>query len=492
MDNGYTIKDLIALFLSKIWLIIIATICGGAAAFSVSKFVLPLQYSSHIAMYVQSYTDISEDASPNNNISNSKQLVNTYIEVLKDDAVMGAVGDKLAAEFDADVLARNFSIANGKITPNSLRACISITSVSDTSALKVTTTTEDPKVAAAICNDIAKVAPEFLREAVGVGSINTIDTAKVYSTPVAPNIPKNTLLGLAAGCMLSVLLILVIDFFDNTIKDTDGLSKRYNKAILGEIQQYETKKKKHEEDRHFRLSDESIPFPIVESYKSLRTNVTFALSTSEKRIFAVSSANPGEGKSTISANIAIAFAQSGRKVLLIDADMRKPVQHKIFEVPNETGLSTVISRQAELEECIQKTQIENLNIMTVGEVPPNPSELLASKQMGKILDTLSEQYSVIIIDTPPINIVTDAMELAKRISGILTVLRFGRTTEDDIEELMKKIDLSQMRMLGFVLNNVEQKRRGGYYSKYGYRKGYYSSYYRYDNTKSANDPKEGS
>ncbi len=478
MNNSYSIKDIIRLLLSHIWLIIIVTILGAGAAFSFSKFVLPLEYSSHITMYVQSYTGITENANNVNNISNSKQLVNTYMEVLKDDAVMNAVGDKLMTQFDSDTLNQNFSLTeNGRITPSSIRNCLAISSVTDTSAVKVTATTQNAEVAAAICNDLTQVAPQYVEDAVGVGSINTIDTAKVYSTPVAPNTMKNTVLGAAAGFMLIVLLLFVIDFFDNTIKDADALGKKYNKAIIGEIQQFgDRKKKKDEEDDHLKLTDEETPFFIVESYKSIRTNVTFALSTVDKKIFSVSSPNPGEGKSTTSANIAIAMAQGGNHVLLIDADMRKSVLHKIFGLKNKKGLSAAISKMQKLDDCIQKNVMEHLDVMTAGPIPPNPSELLASDSMSKILDELSGKYDCIIIDTPPVNVVTDAMELAKNISGIIMVLRYAKTTEEDVDEVFKRIQLANMNLLGFILNDVKIK-RAAYYSKYNkdYGYGYYGA-----------------
>lgn len=479
MNNSYTIKDLIALFLSKLWLIVIVTILGGVVAYCYSRFMLPLEYSSHISMYVQSYT-VKEDSEQQqvNNISNSKQLINTYIQVLKDDAVMEAVSDRLENSYPREILAQNFVMQGDNITPSSLRSCITISSVSDTSALNIYTTTRNPEVAAAVCNNLAAVANHYIQEAVAVGSISSIDTAKVYYSPVAPNTPKNTLMGLAAGFMLIILIILVIDFFDNTIKETDSLSTRYNKAIIGEIPRFGhtgKKKKKHHDRAALKLTDKDIPFGIVESYKSIRTNITFSLSTSDKRIFAVSSPNPGEGKSTTATNIAIAIAQSGRKVLLIDADLRKSVIHRMFGAKNEFGLSTVTSKQAELEECIQHTDVENLDVITAGEVPPNPSELLGSKRMAKILDELSEQYSTIIIDTPPVNVVTDAMELAKYVSGIVMVMRYGKTTTEDLEAAMKKIDFSQMHVLGFVLNDVDTKHHGKYYAKY--KGGYYYSYY---------------
>lgn len=475
MNENYSIRDIIRLMLNHIWLIIAIALLGAAGGFCVSKFILPLEYSSHITMYVQSYTGITENADNVNNISNSKQLVNTYMEVLKDDAVMNAVGEQLSQQFDAEMLSENFKLyENEMIVPSSIRSCLSISSVTDTSAVKINATTKNAEVAAAICNDLTKVAPQYVEDAVGVGSINTIDTAQVYYTPVAPNTTKNTMIGGAAGLMLIVMIIFLIDFFDNTIKDSDALANKYKKAIIGEIQQFgESKKKSSDEDGHAKLTDKDIPFFIVESYKSIRTNVTFALSTFEKKIFAVSSSNPGDGKSTTSANIAIAMAQSGSKVLLIDADMRKSVQHKIFGIKNKKGLSSAISKMSSLEDCIQKNVMENLDVMTAGPIPPNPSELLASEQMTAILNELSEKYAVIIIDTPPVNVVTDAMELAKNISGIIMVVRYAVTTDEDLAAAYKKIEFAQMNLLGFIVNSIKHKHHGGYYSKYKYSGRYY-------------------
>lgn len=483
MNESYSIEDIIRLLLSHIWLIIVITVFGAGAAFGISKFLLPMQYSSHITMYVQSYTGITENANNVNSISNSKQLVNTYMEVLKDDAVMNAVAEKLSKQFEENVLSQNFTINDsGKITPASIRSCLAISSVTDTSAVKVTATAENAEVAAAICNDLTQVAPQYVQEAVGVGSINTIDTAKVYNTPVAPNTIKNTMIGAVAGFMLIVFIIFLIDFFDNTIKDTDALGKKYNKAIIGDIQAFgDGKKKRDADDVHLKLTDKDAPFHIIESYKSIRTNLSFALSTVEKKTFVVSSANPGEGKSTTSANIAIAIAQSGSHVLLIDADMRKSVQHKIFELVNKKGLSTAVSKMHTPDECIQKNVMENLDVMTAGPIPPNPSELLASEMMEQMLNELSEKYDTILIDTPPINVVTDAMELAKSISGIVLVVRYGRTADEDVDNVFKRVELANMNLLGFILNGVRSK-HSGYYSKYGkgkyyYKKGYGYGYY---------------
>ena len=472
MNNTYTIKDIVKLLMSKIWLILLFMILGGIAAFGMSKFMLPLMYESHITMYVQSYQGVSETASNVNNISNSKQLVNTYMEVLKDDAVMTSVGEILSKNYSYSTLSECFAVSNGKVSPASIRSTLNITSVVDTSAVKVSSVTRNPEISAAVCNYLTLVAPRYVQQAVGVGSINTIDKAKVYTSPVAPKVMKNTILGAAAAFLIIVLIIFLIDFFDNTVKETDKITKKYGKAIMGEIQQF-SEARKHkgrpksaQADGRALITDQNIPFNVAESYKSIRTNVMFAMGTSDKKIVAISSPNPGDGKSTSAANIAIAFAQTNSKVLLIDADMRKPVQHRVFKVKNSEGLSTLIIKKSTPARSIKENVMKNLDLLPSGPTPPNPSELLASEQFASLLEQFSIMYDYIIIDTPPLNVVSDAMVMNESINGILLVFKHGQTTYDDIDNCMKQMELTHTNLIGFLMNEVAQKRYSSYYSKY--------------------------
>lgn len=469
--NKFTMKDLFRLLLGKIWLILFFMIIGGAAAFAYTKFMVPLEYSSRVSMYVQSYYGVTDDSSGMNNISNSKSLVNTYTEVLKDDAVMNAVGDILMTQFDEGTLQKCYVMNDHRLAPSSLSNSLSINTVPDTSALKLVVTTKDPEVAAYFLNDLTSVAPKFVKEAVGVGQINTIDKARVEADPVAPNVKFNTLFGAVAAAFVIICIIILIDFFDNTVKDSDELSKRYKKPIIGEVQSYgeirnkNGKKRRKDSDSRILISQKNIPFNIKESFISIRTNIDFAIGTSQKRILAVTSPNPGDGKSTTASNIAVAFAQNNDKVLLIDADMRKPVQHRAFGIKNSEGLSKLIINKATFSKS-KETVMDKLDLIPSGPTPPNPSVLLASKQFKDLLERFSEYYDYIIIDTPPVNVVSDAMVLKDSVDGVLLVLKHGSTTFDDVDKCMKQIELANANMIGFVFNDVENKHRSGYGSKY--------------------------
>ena len=407
--------------------------------------------------------------------------------MLKDDAVMDSVGAELQKEFDAQVIADNFSCTDeGKIKSESLRDTLSITTVTDTSALTIVATTKNAELSAAICNTLASQANEFANSAIGIGSIKSIDTAKVYDIPVAPSVPKFSALGAAAGFMLIILFVLMMDFFDNTVKDAEDLSKKYQKPILGEIQGYaHTEKKKEKQDAHMErltLLDEKVPFYVKESYKSMRTNISFALSTYEKKIIAVTSANPGEGKSTTAINLAIALAEGiltddEKKVILIDCDLRKPVIHTVMHLKNEAGVSTVLGKMNTVDKVIQHTKNKNLDVITAGKIPPNPSELLSSEQMKSMLEFLSQKYSVIVIDAPPLY-VADVLCLSDQVAGMLGVIRYGSTTFNDVDNLIERAKLSNMHVIGLVLNDIRGGKHGGYY-RYG-KYGKYGQYAKYE------------
>ncbi len=379
-----------------------------------SKFLISLRYESYTTMYVKNNNSAGADVNPNanvdlNDLNTAKSLAATYITVLKSQSVMEQVGERLQEKYTVEELSGYFIVRNKKISLNSLSNSFTMSSVDGTEVIKITANTLNPAVSADLCNIMADIAPSFLIRIVGAGSVEIIDVARPVEKPVSPNIPLTTVIGIIIGFSVSVLIVLLVDYFDDTIKEGEELTDRFNKAMLGEVEELESdipgskKKKKKETGRQRKvlLTDDNIPFHIVESYKSIRSNILFSLGTTSKRVIAVSSPNPSEGKSTSASNIAIALAQTGSRVLLIDADLRKPVQHKTFKVSNSEGLSTLIIQRSDFDSSVKKNVATNLDLLPSGPMPPNPSELLVSDQFRSIIEKVSSEYEFVVIDTPP-------------------------------------------------------------------------------------------
>jgi capsular exopolysaccharide synthesis family protein len=211
------------------------------------------------------------------------------------------------------------------------------------------------------------------------------------------------------------------------------------------------------------IAHEQPKSPISEQYRNIRTNIQFSAVDTDIRSLVVTSANPGEGKTTTTANLAVVFAQQGKKVLLVDADLRKPTMHTMMQVDNIFGLTNVLSRQAELEKCIRKTQVDNLHFLPCGAIPPNPAELLGSSFMKRFYRTACEQYDLVIFDTPPVLAVTDAQVMANLCEGIVLVVRSGKTEKEQAVKAKTLLQNASGKLLGVVLNDKQQDVNEYYY-----------------------------
>lgn len=209
---------------------------------------------------------------------------------------------------------------------------------------------------------------------------------------------------------------------------------------------------------------------VAEQFRTLRTNINFSSPDSDIRSLLVTSAAPSEGKSTASANLAVVFAQEGKRVLLVDADMRKPTTHYTFHMGNTQGLSSVLTRQIEAETAIRKTEVERLDLLTCGPIPPNPAELLASKSMDALIEQLKETYDIIIFDAPPVLSVTDGQILASKCEGTILVVNSGTTEKEMALKAKEAIASSNSRLIGAVLNNFILPKDNYYYQYYGAEK----------------------
>lgn len=221
-----------------------------------------------------------------------------------------------------------------------------------------------------------------------------------------------------------------------------------------------------------------VPFAVVEAYKTIRTNLSFLLTANGSNMITVTSPNAGEGKSTTAVNLAIAFSQLGDKVLIVDADMRRASLHKKLKLENKTGLSNVLAGFISADEAIHPIN-DNLDALTAGQLPPNPSELLGSARFKEFMAEISEKYSYVIIDTPPVNIVSDTLLIAPQTAGMVLVVRDEFTYNDAIKRALSAIEFANINILGAILNGAHPKESRRYhYRKYGYKKYRGYNYYR--------------
>ncbi|RUS45282.1 CpsD/CapB family tyrosine-protein kinase [Cohnella sp. AR92] len=212
--------------------------------------------------------------------------------------------------------------------------------------------------------------------------------------------------------------------------------------------------------------------PLAEAYRTLRTNIQFSGIDERVQFLMVASAQSGDGKSTTISNLAITYAQEGKKTLLIDGDLRKPSLHHMFGISNRLGLTNVLVNEHPWNSALRASDIPNLFIMTAGALPPNPSEILASQRMRNLMEELSEEFDMILFDTPPILAVTDGLIISSLCDGVVMVIKSGRTKHALARKLKQSLEHAKARIFGVVLNNVKRKTGEGYYDYYRYGYGY--------------------
>jgi non-specific protein-tyrosine kinase len=302
-----------------------------------------------------------------------------------------------------------------------------------------------------------------LAEAQTSTNVFVSEPASVSRTPISPNTSRTTMLAVVVGMMVAGGIIFAVEYLDDTIKNPDDIRRKFNLPVLGMIA--------HHDMPEGRLISFNEPrSPVVEAFRTLRTNITYASVDLPLRRILVTSSTPQEGKTTVSSNLAVVLAQGDRKAVLIDADLRRPQVHHKFGLSNRMGLTNLFVRQLDmLPGSLQPTNLPQLAIITSGGMPPNPSELLTSNKMTQILDRLNQDYDLIVIDTPPVLTVTDAAAMAPNMDGVILVAKPGVTKLSALSQSIAQLRAVGARILGVVLNDVKPSSR-----KYGY---YYSQYY---------------
>ena len=329
-----------------------------------------------------------------------------------------------------------------------------------------------------------KLEEARIGEASQISKIRTIDIAIPNYNSVRPKNYRNIMLGSLLGLILGLGLAMLVEFFDNSIKSIEQIERR-GLSILALIpligsnvikrkgrKRYISKKTNVDKLQRRLITEEDPKSPVSEAYRGLRTSLMYTNLKNNSNIILVSSSGPGEGKTTTIANLAITYANVGKKTLLIDSDLRKPVMHKVFGLEKSVGLTSFLTNSKEkFEKIVNKTNIENLDIICSGVVPPNPSELLHSDRMKEFINLCKDKYDIILFDSPPLIAVTDAYVLLKYVDEFILVIRAGMTERGALERVLTSTKQAKFKITGAVLNAITKE--------YSYGAGYYYNYYQY-------------
>ncbi len=294
-----------------------------------------------------------------------------------------------------------------------------------------------------------------------------IEKAEMPEFPASPRKKRNILLGLVLGLFGGIGLAFFFEYLDNTVKTPEDIEEKYGVPVISAIDLLKDKK---QTVVHTVLNESSSL--IGENFKGMRTAVLLSAADAPPRTLLITSVAPGEGKSSVSAGLALSLAHADKRVLLIDADMRRPVQHKNFDIQNAKGLSSFLAGVIEETQIDISQPTENLYVIPAGPVPPNPSELLSSKKLTELLLHMGVTYDMIIIDTPPLASVTDPLILSRHVDGIILVTWAGKTTHEMLGKGLKQLKEVNAPLTGLVLNRFSAKKSGYYYNYGDY---YYSS-----------------
>ena len=441
------IKDFFNYLKKYIILIILIAIILMTLVFMYDKSIKKPMYTTYTTIVLvkgdnTSITGNSEAISQSDILLN-QNLVSTYSQIINSKLILKQVIKNLDLDYTVKGLSRN----------------IKVEALEDTEILKISVSDLNPEKAANIANEIAKVFSLEIKKIYKINNVSVIDDAQV-SYDVSNNTLKRDL---ALALLVSVFgmssIIFIKFYFDDTIKYNENLEQEIGMPIIAKVL-----KDGDGTDLITQVKPNSL---TSESIRNLRTNLQFSSVDDDLRTILVTSTLPSEGKSFVSANLAISFAQAGKNVLLVDCDLRKGRQHRIFHISNKKGLSNLlVGDPGKMEDYIKKTSIDNLYVITRGICPPNPTELLNSKKNSAFVSKMSEWYDVVIFDGVPCNGLSDSLIISSLVDRVVIVSSENYTPKGDLLNTKKAIENSHGVIAGLVINNINMK--GGSHNKYYY------------------------
>lgn len=441
------------LILRKRWaLIVLCALAGVAAATTYSLLQTPV-YNSLTKVFVSTQSgETTQELVQGSNFTQAR--LKTYAELVSTPIVLLPVIATLDLDMSADDLAER----------------ITASAPLDTTLIEITVADVDPVAAANIANAVSQSLAAVVEEIETTGTngaspveLTRVQNANISASPASPNLPLNVILGLLVGLAVGFGAAVLREVLDTRIRNERDIELITSAPIMGGIG-FDPKAA----ERPLIVQDDPLS-PRAESFRSLRTNLQFLGIESEARSLLITSSVEREGKSTTSANLAIAMADAGSRVLLVDADLRRPKTAEYMGLEGAVGLSDVLIRTAKLEDVIQPWGKGDLFVLPAGKVPPNPSELLGSESMQKLIGFFEQEFDAVIFDAPPLLPVTDSAILARRVRNVVVVVAAGSTHKNQLRGALNSLQNVDVEASGIVLTMLPEKGPDAYgYARYGY------------------------
>lgn len=521
----------------RAWLLVLGTLLAAGSAYAAARLTTPVYEASAKLLVNEAPTSAAND--PASIVIKSERLARTYADMMQQRPVLTDAIAEVQADLSADDLARRLSVTPIRDTQlialvvqdgdpvraaalaNAIpqvfsrqNAALQTARYADAKAnlnTQLAATTElieqvQAELAAGRSGEIDETDRQRLQaelarlqqvadrlnenlqniqlaEAQSTSNIVVTEPADIPTEPVRPRPLRDALLAGVVGLMLAGGVIFLIDYLDTSLRASDQVENRLKLPVVGLIASVPITSTKGKDELQLTADSELVALceprsPVAEAFRSLRTNVQIAGVDRPIRTLLVTSAGPDEGKTLVAANLAVVMEQAGREVILLDADLRRPRVHRLFRQTDHTSLAEVLLGDCERWPCaLMPTALERLMTVPAGCPPPNPSELLGARRMREFIQFLTQRGDIVIIDSPPLLPVTDALVLAPEVDGVLLVVRHGHTHLKSAQLALTQLQQAGARVLGVVLNQVPIGQRS-----YGYHYGYYYRSYYTDNS----------